>query len=192
VPRDLFGGARRIDELENLDASDRVQVRGSSSTCTVEALLERIAPERDEPLAPGPKLEVDAGTRWRTAIALAKFVDQAVQPAAASAADEEPKQVLAAHRGSCLGQARVFAMLAGARLPTRVVYGVLVEDGRAAAHAWNEVQVNGRWYGVDPSRGLAPVGPEHIPLAREGDADPLRAGRCLLALPSMKWDVEAR
>lgn len=204
VPRDLFRGSTVVDALKNLEASDRVRVRASSSECRVDEVLERAAPKIDEPLSAtrvashdwatrAAELELGTRTRWATAVALAKFVDQAIASVPASSADEQAQDVWAARRGSCLGQARVFEALASSSgVPARVVYGALVEDGRVAPHAWDEVEVGGRWYGVDPSRGAAPVGPEHIPLAREGDPDPLRAGRCLLALPSMSWDAEAR
>lgn len=202
APRDLFGGSKLVQALKNLEGTDRARVRGSSSTCSVDAVLERASPGADEPLAPvvagrwtriAGDLRLGTRTRWSTAVALAKFVDQAIASVPASPADERADEVWSARKGSCVGQARLFASLAQALgLPTRVVYGALVEDAKVAPHAWDEVQLGAHWYGVDPSRGAAPLGPEHIPLAREGDPDPLRAGRCLLALPAMKWDVEAR
>jgi len=202
VPRDLFGGSQPARGLEALEGATAASVQGSGAGCSVDVQLARAAPSHDEALATAPErgwthdardLRLGTQTRWTTAVALAKFVEQAIVSDDASPADEDARGVWRARRGSCVGQARVFDALAQALgLPTRIVFGALVEDGRVSPHAWDEVRLGDRWFGVDPSRGRAPVGPEHLPLAREGDADPLRAGRCLLALPEMRWTVELR
>ncbi|MBS2029493.1 MAG: transglutaminase domain-containing protein [Deltaproteobacteria bacterium] len=202
VPRDLFVGTRRADALSNLIGVEHARVRAEATNCSLDLQLKKPQPPRDEPLEHhgdsrwsrnASSLSLKTTTRWATAAALANFVDQAIVPVATSPTGETAESVWQARRGSCVGQAELFDALAtGSGLPSRVVYGVLVEDGELAPHAWNEVQVSGNWIGVDPSRGVAPVGPEHIPFGRDGDSDPLRAGRCLLALPTMKWSVDAR
>jgi hypothetical protein len=200
-PRDLFSRSHPAGVLGVLEGAAFAKVSGLGDGCDIEVNLARETPAHDEPLGSpmaggwqrdARDLRLGTRTRWATAVALAKFVDQGIASVPASPADEDARGVWRARRGSCVGQARVFAALGNAiGLPTRVVFGALIEDGRIAAHAWAEVEVGGKWFGVDPSRALAPVGPEHLPFARENDPDPLRAGRCVLALPSMHWTVES-
>lgn len=200
-PRDLFARGAPAQGLEALPGLAHARIHGSGSACTIDLELSRAGPTRDEPLGPpeagrwareAAALGLDASGRWATARALARFVNLAVASTEATPAGEDAAQAWRDRRCSCLGQAQLFVALARGRgLPARVVYGALLEDGQLAGHAWAEVEVRGLWYGVDPSRAELPVGLSHLPLSREGDADPLRAGRCLLELPRLRWHVEA-
>jgi len=201
-PRDLFAGTWPAGALASLKRARAATVHGQGPGCQIDEVLDAAAPKADDALtATSPDawtarargLGLKTRGRWATARALAAFVSQGIASVGTSPANETARGVWRARRGSCLGQAKLFAALAKALgVPTRVVLGALVEDGAVAAHAWDEVQVGGHWYGVDPSRGQAPAGTSHVPFAREGDADPLRAGRCLLALPAMRWTVQVR
>jgi transglutaminase-like putative cysteine protease len=132
-------------------------------------------------------------TQWAAARHLTRFVDQAIASAPPELDEHDPATTWKRRKGGCVGHAAVFAALARTLgLRVRTAYGVLLEDGELQAHAWSEVEIDGRFYAVDPSRGSAPVGPDHLALARDDEPDPLRAGRCLLALPQMKWTVVPR
>jgi transglutaminase-like putative cysteine protease len=201
-PRDLFARSAPAGVLSTLIGATQARIRGSGSGCALDFEQSAQGPAQDEPLGPhapgrweheAQALALGTSSRWSTARTLAHFVEQGIASTASSPASEDPAQVWRDRKGSCLGQAQLFAALArGSGVPTRVVYGALLEDGQLSGHAWDEVQVRGQWFGVDPSRGRLPVGLDHLPMAREGDPDPLRAGRCLLALPTMIWEVEAR
>jgi transglutaminase-like putative cysteine protease len=60
-------------------------------------------------------------------------------------------------------------------MPARTVFGLAYEDGATPAfrfHAWNEVEVDGRWQAVDPTWNQLRPDATHIPL-------PAEAGRAL-------------
>jgi len=202
MPHDLFARAYDAGALANLNRAQYAHVASTSPECRLDLDLSRPSAPPDEPLLKrddgrwareAAGLRLGTTTRWATAVALAKFVDQAIGTVLTSPVGETADSVWKSRKGSCAGDAELFAALArGSGVPVRVVYGALVEVDEVSPHAWDEVQVSGTWIGVDPSRGTAPVGPEHIPFGRDGDTDPLQAGRCLLALPTMKWSVDAR
>lgn len=65
--------------------------------------------------------------------------------------------------GVCQDYAHILISLCQlAGIPARYAAGLLIGEG--ASHAWTEIAVNGRWYGLDPT-GAVPVTDSHIKLA---------------------------
>jgi hypothetical protein len=80
----------------------------------------------------------------------------------------QAQQVLASKRGDCNEYTVLFTALArAAGIPTKMVAGVVYQNGRFFYHAWAEVYL-GRWISFDPTFGQAPTDVTHIPLV-EGD-----------------------
>lgn len=72
-------------------------------------------------------------------------------------------------RGDCTAHALLFAALARARgIPTRLVTGFRVNDGRLVRHRWAIVAVEGIWLAVDPTHGEAPAAARLVGLAIHG------------------------
>ena len=80
------------------------------------------------------------------------------------------KEVLTLRQGDCNEYTVLFTALArAAGIPARMIAGIVYQNGRFFYHAWPEVFV-GRWVGLDPTFGQAPVDVTHIPLA-SGDLE---------------------
>ncbi len=78
--------------------------------------------------------------------------------------------ILRSRKGDCNEHATLYAALArSAGIPTRVVGGLVLLEGRFLYHAWNEVYANGRWTAVDPTFGQLPVDATHIRFAEGTD-----------------------
>jgi transglutaminase-like putative cysteine protease len=144
--------------------------------------------ERFRPLA----LEATAGVNgpWPKSVRLAQWLSEFIEAGDPELDEHDPVATWTRRKSGCVGSASVFAAMANSLgLHVRIVYGALLEDGRLHPHAWNEVEIDGRFYAVDASRGEMVNRLDHFPLARSDDADPLAAGRCLLALPRLRWTV---
>lgn len=73
-------------------------------------------------------------------------------------------QVLSARRGDVREHVLLFTALARSLdIPTRIVTGVIVRDGRVHHHTWTEVFLRD-WVAVDPSLGQFPASAAHIRL----------------------------
>lgn len=199
-PRDLFGRLLEPGALARLAVARRAHVVGDAAACPVDLVVESpdVADELFVPPALDPlvwrarALQATQGqrSRWAAAQRLGKYVDESLPGGPPTLAEHDADAAWAQPASSCVGHASAFAALARALgWPVRTVFGALLEDGKLAAHAWSEVQVGGRFAGLDPSRGGAPVDARYLPLASSDDADPLLAGRCLLALPEQHWRV---
>ena len=78
------------------------------------------------------------------------------------------EEAMAQGYGVCQDFAHIFiAFMHLLGLPARYVTGLIVGEG--ASHAWVEVLVDGKWYGVDPTNDSA-VGDEHIRIGIGRDA----------------------
>ena len=70
--------------------------------------------------------------------------------------------------GDCTEFADLLTTLARSLgMPARTVFGLAYEDGTPPAfrfHAWNEVEINGRWQSVDPTWNQLRPDATHIPL----------------------------
>jgi transglutaminase-like putative cysteine protease len=83
-------------------------------------------------------------------------------------------EVLQMRQGDCNEHAVLFAALARASgIPTRVVAGLLLHEGRFYYHAWNEVYLCG-WYSVDPLLGQMPADAGHVRLVTGGLGNEVR------------------
>ena len=78
-------------------------------------------------------------------------------------------QVLETRAGDCNEHAVLFAALARAvGLPTRVVAGLVYQDGSFLYHAWDEVWLGDAWLSVDTTFDQMPVDVTHIKLVVGG------------------------
>ena len=201
-PRDLFARAIPASGLEPHSSKYPARLVGESEFCKTETILRAGpgVPPQDEFLPPLPPRSATAdvardatrGDRsvWAATGHLVTFVDKAIASSAPEVDEHDAQSTWNRRRGGCVGHAAVFALLARTLgIKVRTVYGMLFEEEAWHAHAWNEVLVGDRFYGVDPSRGAAAIGSEHVAVARDDDPDPLRPGRCMLALPSMTWTL---
>lgn len=74
------------------------------------------------------------------------------------------REVLSAKQGDCNEYTVLFTALTRAlKIPAKMVAGLVYQNGRFFYHAWTEVYL-GRWIGIDPTFGQAPVDVTHIPL----------------------------
>ena len=76
-------------------------------------------------------------------------------------------ETLESRVGDCTEHSVLFSALAKASgIPTRLVDGVVVADGRIGYHEWVEVYLKGEgWRAVDPTFGEARAGPNRLKLA---------------------------
>jgi len=120
---------------------------------------------------------------WDIALALWKYVDQAIHTKSMDVYFDPASKVLATGKGDCTEHAVLLAALARARgLPSRIVVGLTQVPGLVGRkaefgyHAWNEVWINGTWLSLDAALRQAPVDVSHIALGvsvAQG-SDPLR------------------
>ncbi|MBN2358711.1 MAG: transglutaminase domain-containing protein [Deltaproteobacteria bacterium] len=128
--------------------------------------------------------------------ALARFVDQTVAAKDLTRAYAPATETLESGAGDCTEHAVLFSALAKASgIPTRLVDGVVVADGRIGYHEWVEVFVEGEgWRPVDPTFGEPIAGPNRLKLA-VGSSQPeelLRMGLSAAgALTDLKISVVA-
>ena len=133
--------------------------------------------------AAAESVAADSENPWEIALALWKYVDEAIYIKSYAVAFDPASNVLATGKGDCTEHAVLLAALLRARgLPSRVVVGLTQVPGIAGRkaifgyHAWNEVWIDGNWISLDAALGQAPVDVSHIALgvsAVDG-ADPLR------------------
>jgi hypothetical protein len=94
--------------------------------------------------------------------------------------------VLESRKGDCNEHAVLFAALArAAGIPTKLVLGLVLLEGKFYYHAWNEAFV-GKWIAVDPTFGQLPADASHIKFV-EGNLD--RSPEILRLVGKIKLDV---
>lgn len=80
--------------------------------------------------------------------------------------------------GVCQDYAHILiALLHLADIPARYVTGLIVGEG--ASHAWVEILVNGKWYGIDPTNNNL-VSDEHIKIGVGRDAGDCQINRGIM------------
>jgi hypothetical protein len=105
---------------------------------------------------------------WRVAMALERFVHQAVAKKNFSQAFATAAEVAERREGDCTEHAVLLAALCRARgIPARVAFGLVYYPPHKgfAYHMWNEVWVSDRWIPLDATLGRGSVGADHIKLA---------------------------
>lgn len=76
----------------------------------------------------------------------------------------QAREVLSSRQGDCNEYTVLFtALTRSLTIPSKMVAGLVYQNGRFFYHAWAEVYL-GRWIGIDPTFGQAPVDVTHIPL----------------------------
>jgi len=94
--------------------------------------------------------------------------------------------VLESRKGDCNEHAALFTALArAAGIPTKLVLGLVLLDGKFYYHAWNEAFV-GKWIAVDPTFGQLPADASHIKFV-EGNLD--RSPEILRLVGKIELDV---
>ena len=98
------------------------------------------------------------------------------------------RDVLEIKRGDCNEHAALVTALArAAGIPTRIVVGVVYQNGAFYYHAWNKMWV-GQWVEVDATFGQFPADATHLRLL-EGDLD--QQIELLRVIGKLKIDVES-
>lgn len=149
--------------------------------------------QRSRPAAAGVTVELDAGLpgalpdgpRARDRLAeirtLVDDVRDRITPSL-GAAPSSARDAAAASAGDCTTFALAYAALAARRaIPTRVVTGLRVDDGRLIRHRWAVSWTGARWIAIDAAFGAAPAGGNLIGLAvHDADDAGLVAGEAAL------------
>lgn len=120
-----------------------------------------------------------ARDRWRAARALARHVSEVIVDKRPAAFERSAMEVYEQAQGSCVGHTELYLALAKRLgLPARRAVGLVAHLDRFFAHTWVQVEVNGRWYDVEPTEGEAPARSPRV-LLGVGDQEEA-AGRLLL------------
>lgn len=107
----------------------------------------------------------DEPSALQASLALMNWVHQNVKPVP-TVSIPSATQVLAVRKGDCNEYTALFTALARSLgIPTKMVAGLVYQNGRFFYHAWPEVYL-GRWVGFDPTFGQAPIDVSHIPLVK--------------------------
>ncbi len=78
------------------------------------------------------------------------------------------KQVLALKKGDCNEYTILYTALSRSLgIPTRMIAGLVYQQGRFFYHAWPEIYI-GKWMGIDPTFNQFPIDVGHIPLVAGG------------------------
>ncbi len=98
------------------------------------------------------------------AIKLSDWVHQYVSPVP-TVTLPNAMEVLKSAKGDCNEYTVFYTALARSLgIPTKMVAGLVYQNGRFFYHAWPEIY-EGQWIAVDPTFGQAPADATHIPLA---------------------------
>lgn len=122
-----------------------------------------------EMVAQAKKIQGKTSSARETSLKILRWVHENVSPIPSMGLPTS-KQVLISKKGDCNEYTVLFTALArAAGIPTRMVAGLVYQNGRFFYHAWAEVYLD-RWIGMDPTFGQAPVDVTHVPLI-EGDIE---------------------
>ncbi len=108
-------------------------------------------------------ITADENTAIGAALKIMTWVNQNIIPSP-TVSIPSARDVLAIKKGDCNEFSALFTALArAAGIPAKMVAGIVYQNGRFYYHAWVEIFA-GRWIGIDPTFGQAPVDVTHIPL----------------------------
>lgn len=100
-------------------------------------------------------------------LSVVRWVNREMSPNAGIGVLRDAREVLATKEGVCRDYAILTAALLRATgIPTRLVSGLVYQDGAFYYHAWCEVFDGKRWFGVDATRPTLLVSPGHIKLSQ--------------------------
>ena len=104
---------------------------------------------------------------WRVAVALERFVHEAVNLKDFTQAFATAAEVARTREGDCTEHAVYLAALARARgIPSRVAVGLVCVSRTFGYHMWAEVYVDGRWIPLDATLAKGGIGAGHLKLAQ--------------------------
>lgn len=104
------------------------------------------------------------------------YVHQTVAANAGIGVMRDAKEILETKEGVCRDHAVVMAaILRAAKVPSRLVSGLVYANGRFYYHAWVEVWSGEKWIGFDSTRSMPMLTVGHIKLAQGSVADAFSA-----------------
>lgn len=107
----------------------------------------------------------DEKNAWKASILLERWVYRNIRRKNMSTAFAAAREVLQTREGDCTEHAVLLAaLLRAARVPSRVVAGLLYHKGAFVGHMWTEVHM-GEWVPLDATLGRGEVGASHIALS---------------------------
>ncbi len=126
--------------------------------------------------------------RWTKAGVLAKRVAEVVTDKRPAEFERSAERVFEEARGSCVGHTELYLALARrAGLPARRAVGLVAQGERFFAHTWVQVEVEGRWYDVEPTEGEAPPRSARVLFAAGAEAG--QAGGLLARANELKLRI---
>jgi hypothetical protein len=148
---------------ELVKATKRSQYVESDDPCVVALAKQAVGSEKDA---------------WQAAKKIEKFVSQYVADKNLSVGYGSAAEVARSRSGDCSEHAvLVAAMCRAVGIPARLVAGLVYADSFGdeeqifGPHAWAEVNIAGKWYGLDATGAPRGFGPDHIAVA-SGDGSP--------------------
>lgn len=106
--------------------------------------------------------ETDA---WRAAQKLERAVYDRIRNKNMGTAFASALEAFRTCEGDCSEHAVLLAALCrAAGIPSRVAMGLVYVGGMFGGHAWAEVSIDGKWYGLDGTLGRGSADPTHIEL----------------------------
>ncbi len=124
--------------------------------------------ESDDPkiTAAAQKAAGRATDPWQTALALERFVYEAIADKSYTQAFDSAAAALANARGDCTEHAVLLAALARAKgLPARAAIGLVYVEQKFLYHMWTEVYLAGQWVGLDATRARQGTSGAYLTLA---------------------------
>ncbi len=103
---------------------------------------------------------------WEIAIALERGVHAWITDSNYKVGFASAAEVLESRQGDCTEHAVLLAALARAKkIPSRVVMGLVYNNGAFYYHMWTEVYIDGLWYPLDGTLARGGIGAAHLKMA---------------------------
>ena len=128
----------------------------------------------DDPVVREMASEVDAtidsegkaSDPWEWAVACEEYVHRTIQRKVMTEAFRTAAEVARTRQGDCTEHAVLLAALCRvARIPARVVTGLVAVDDLYGFHMWNEVWIRDRWIPLDATLARGGIGAGHLKLS---------------------------
>jgi hypothetical protein len=138
-------------------------------------------------LEPEPRVPVESPTfqeqandlargegRLEQAEAIRQYVHARIRTNAGIGVLRDAGEIMETGEGVCRDHAILMAtLLRAADIPTRLVSGLVLQNGRFYYHAWVEIYTGDEWIGIDSTRNQRFVGPTHVKIAEGTVAEAL-------------------
>lgn len=125
--------------------------------------------QADDPEIKQKAREIAGGEKsaLRASLKISKWVHGNVTPTP-TVSVPSARQVLSVRKGDCNEYTALFTALARSLgIPTRMLAGLVYQNGRFFYHEWPEIYL-GRWIGLDPTFDQFPADVAHLPLVEGG------------------------